>query len=130
MYSVDEKDAISPLPDVPQSSTGAPLPAILADEQRLLLAYLLGRHDPDWDGTSVTMVGADDADRAIAIVDFAHPLMHMFGPPNDEAFRGHPLADRGLRPYSAFAGSIAVASPIRIQLTLRASPAPTSASRL
>src|SRR5512134_3046796 len=25
----------------------------------------------------------------------------MFGPPNDEAFGGHPLAKRGLRPYSA-----------------------------
>jgi hypothetical protein len=24
----------------------------------------------------------------------------MFGPPNDEAFGGHPLARRGLRPYS------------------------------
>lgn len=24
----------------------------------------------------------------------------MFGPPNDEAFAGHPLAARGLRPYS------------------------------
>lgn len=24
----------------------------------------------------------------------------MFGPPNDEAFAGHPLADRGLNPYS------------------------------
>ena len=26
----------------------------------------------------------------------------MFGPPNDEAFDGHPLARRGLRPYGAF----------------------------
>jgi hypothetical protein len=27
---------------------------------------------------------------------------HMFGPPNDEAFRGHPLAARGLHPYGVF----------------------------
>jgi hypothetical protein len=27
---------------------------------------------------------------------------HMFGPPNDEAFSGHPLASRGLQPYRAF----------------------------
>jgi len=26
----------------------------------------------------------------------------MFGPPNDEAFSGHPLAARGLEPYSVF----------------------------
>jgi hypothetical protein len=26
----------------------------------------------------------------------------MFGPPNDEAFHGHPLAERGLHPYGAF----------------------------
>ncbi len=26
----------------------------------------------------------------------------MFGPPNDEAFAGHPLASRGLQPYGAF----------------------------
>ena len=26
----------------------------------------------------------------------------MFGPPNDEAFSGHPLASRGLHPYGAF----------------------------
>ena len=27
---------------------------------------------------------------------------HMFGPPNDEAFEGHPLSQRGLRPYAVF----------------------------
>ena len=26
----------------------------------------------------------------------------MFGPPNDEAFVGHPLASRGLGPYRAY----------------------------
>ena len=26
----------------------------------------------------------------------------MFGPPNDETFSGHPLADRGLHPYAVF----------------------------
>ena len=26
----------------------------------------------------------------------------MFGPPNDEAFDGHPLASRGLTPYAEF----------------------------
>lgn len=26
----------------------------------------------------------------------------VFGPPNDEAFSGHPLYSRGLRPYASF----------------------------
>jgi hypothetical protein len=26
----------------------------------------------------------------------------MFGPPNDEAFQGHPLASRGLEPYGTY----------------------------
>jgi hypothetical protein len=38
----------------------------------------------------------------IAIVRFVHPYAHLFGPPNDEAFSGHPLASRGLAPYSVY----------------------------
>jgi len=36
----------------------------------------------------------------IAIVYFDLARSHMFGPPNDEAFEGHPLYSAGLRPYS------------------------------
>jgi hypothetical protein len=35
-------------------------------------------------------------------VRFVRPYASMFGPPNDEAFAGHPLAERGLHPYGAF----------------------------
>ena len=101
MYRVDERDTVSPLPDTPQSSVGAPLPAILADEHRLLLAYRVEEPDPDWDGTYATVVDPGHRDMSIAIVDFVRPVLHMFGLPNDEAFAGHPLADRGLRPYAA-----------------------------
>jgi hypothetical protein len=38
----------------------------------------------------------------LAVVEFASPRAHLFGPPNDEAIRGHPLASRGLRPYRSF----------------------------
>lgn len=37
-----------------------------------------------------------------AIIDFQRYLSYMFGPPNDEAFDGHPLANRGLAPYGSF----------------------------
>jgi hypothetical protein len=36
-----------------------------------------------------------------ALVRFRGVCAAMFGPPNDEAFRGHPFAARGLGPYSA-----------------------------
>jgi hypothetical protein len=41
-------------------------------------------------------------DEPIAIVCFHGCRAHIFGPPNDEAFYGHPLASRGLRPYSVY----------------------------
>lgn len=47
------------------------------------------------------MVGPVDSDEPIVIVRFDRRT-HMFGPPNDEAFAGHPLAKRGLKPYGAF----------------------------
>jgi hypothetical protein len=99
MYDVDDHDQVVPVPDVPQSDVGAPLPLVLADEHRVLLGYLLGVHDPDWDGTSVRMVGPD-SDGPGAIVEFHRARSYYFGAPNDEAFAGHPLATRGLRPYS------------------------------
>lgn len=39
-------------------------------------------------------------DEPVALVEFTHAMAHMFGPPNDEAFSGHPLASRGVGPYS------------------------------
>jgi hypothetical protein len=36
------------------------------------------------------------------MLQFHIPLMHVLGPPNDEAFRGHPLWRRGLDYYSAY----------------------------
>lgn len=100
MYVVDDADEVVEL-SAPQSNVGAPLPLVLADEGTLLLAYLLQEHDPDWDGTYVTIVGMHHAGR-VAIVEFDRHRAFVFGPPNDEAFEGHPLASRGLEPYGAF----------------------------
>ena len=100
MYTVSPDDLVEELADVPQSCTGAPMPVIIADEHHLLLAYLTSQPDPKWDGTYVNVVTGDTKSVA-AIVAFARPSLHMFGPPNDEAFGGHPLARNGLRPYSA-----------------------------
>jgi hypothetical protein len=102
MYDVDERDQVTPLEDVPQSSVGAPLPFVLADEHRVILAYYLQNRPAGWDGTRVRMVDPMVSQEPIALVRFNRCVAHMFGPPNDEAFAGHPLANRGLRPYHAF----------------------------
>jgi hypothetical protein len=85
MYVVDGSDKVVGLPDLPQSSVGAPNPVVLAGEHHLTVAYLVQHSDGD-----------------VAVVRFTRPCASMFGPPNDEAFSGHPLARRGLEPYGAF----------------------------
>ena len=102
MYEVDDRDEVVCLDGVPEPDAGAPLPAVVADEGHLLLAYLVGEPDPGWDGSYVNVVSPDSEGLATALVEFRRPYAHLFGPPNDEAFAGHPLAGRGLRPYAAF----------------------------
>src|SRR3954452_623284 len=96
MYSVDSKDTVVEISDVPQSSVGAPSPMILASEHHLHLAYYLEDGPPDCDGTTVQVVGGNTTGEPVGLVEFKHAIAHMFGPPNDEAFSGHPLASRGL----------------------------------
>ena len=100
MYDVSGNDRVEELKSVPQSCTGAPMPIVLADEFHVLVAYLTSQPDPNWDGSYVNVV-TNDTESVVAIVNFVRPSLHMFGPPNDEAFGGHPLAKLGLRPYSA-----------------------------
>ena len=45
---------------------------------------------------------SDESNELCAVVAFKRPFAHMSRPPNDEAFEGHPLASRGLKPYSVF----------------------------
>lgn len=102
MYIVDDLDRVQELTDLPQSSGGAPLPVVVAVERALAVAYIVEDRDPNWDGRSVRVINAQTPGEHVAIVEFQRPLAHQFGPPNDEAFHGHPLADRGLHPYAGF----------------------------
>ncbi len=102
MYEVDEQDKVVELDDVPQSSIGAPLPLVVSDEHRLFLLYLVEETNQKWVGTTARSVSADSRNEMVAVVRFRRPYAHMFGPPNDEAFTGHPLSRRGLHPYGAF----------------------------
>lgn len=96
MYSVDERDRVLELKDVPQSSVGAPMPIVLSNEHRVLLGYIME------ETSAATAVDDDSHDEHFALIDFAVYSSYMFGPPNDEAFEGHPLASRGLSPYGSF----------------------------
>jgi len=102
MYEVDKKDKVITLNDIPQSSIGAPIPIVLAGEHDVLVTYYLQNTPKNWDGTTVKVISNETVDEPVAILKFSLCLAHMFGPPNDEAFSGHPLSDRGLEPYSAF----------------------------
>lgn len=102
MYAVDDLDAVVELTNVPQSSVGAPCPMILAGEHHLHLAYYLENEPEGWNGSTVRIVDESSSDEPCALVEFKGTYAHMFGPPNDEAFDGHPLAARGLDPYGAF----------------------------
>jgi len=102
MYSVDEKDRVVPIEDIPQSSIGAPIPVVLSDEFVTVVAFYLQNTPDDWDGTSVRIVSKETEDEPLALFRFSFCYASIFGAPNDEAFAGHPLADRGLEPYGAF----------------------------
>jgi len=102
VYTVDERDRVIQLDDVPQCSTGAPCPVVLAAESRVAVAYFLQNVPAGWDGSYARMVGPNSPDQLSAVVTFTSVKASMFGPPNDEAFAGHPLASRGLQPYGAF----------------------------
>ena len=104
MYSVGTfaKDKVTTLADMPQSSVGAPCPVVIADEHHLAVAYYLEVRDEKWEGTTVRVVGPESEGEPFAIVTFKRALAYFHGPPNDEAFSGHPLSKRGLRSYGAF----------------------------
>jgi hypothetical protein len=103
VYSVDDRDRVIEL-DLPQSSVGAPLPIVLADDSTLVVAYFLQEDaDPGWDGRTVRIVSHEDVEPA-AIVRFDLFERFSFGQPSDDMiFAGvHPLSERGLGAYGAF----------------------------
>jgi hypothetical protein len=101
-YTVDDRDSVQPLAGFPQSSIGAPTPIVIASEETLFVAFYLEQRDPNWDGTTCKVITPDTNDEPVAVVRFSGATAHFFGPPNDEAFSGHPLAARGLHAYGAF----------------------------
>lgn len=102
MYEIDQNDRVEELTEIPQSSIGAPIPVVLASEHKVAVAYYCENREEGWDGVSIKMINPFSSREPIAIVVFDRCTSHYFGPPNDEAFSGHPLAEIGLEPYGSF----------------------------
>jgi hypothetical protein len=100
VYNVDRKDTVFELSSPPRPDVGAPLPIVFATDYAVALAYIVSEPDPHWDGKYVEVVSPNTDGKIIALVTFRMPRAHMMGPPNDEAFNGHPLYGRGLKPYT------------------------------
>ena len=100
-YAVVGDDRAYEITEAPASSVGAPLPHVLAGEHELFLIYLAEDTSEDWDGSSVRMVGST-SEEPVAVIRFSRFIAHFSGPPNDEAFGGHPLSGRGLHPYGCY----------------------------
>jgi hypothetical protein len=81
---------------------GAPMPHLMVNDHRALLAFLLSEPDPAWDGSHVTIKSsADDRPEALGLVEFDFCTSAKLGAPNDEVFEGHPLNGKGREPYAA-----------------------------
>jgi hypothetical protein len=98
MYAIDKKDQVVELADIPKPDAGAPAPILLADEDRLIVAYYVQGPPIHWDPAELEDPDFEDVTASVSF-DF---LSFMFGYPNDEAIFGHPLYKRGLRPYGAY----------------------------
>lgn len=98
MYTIDKRDTLRELADIPFPPSELPEPLLLADEDTLVVSYLVGPP------STAQAVGASASplQAPAALVVFRDCFATHFGTPNDEAFASHPLADRGLRPYRAF----------------------------
>jgi hypothetical protein len=80
--------------------TGAPLPHLMVNDNRVLLAFLLSEPNPD--GTYVRVTSpSDEGAEPLALAEFDFCIAAKLGAPNDEVFKGHPLNGKGLEPYTA-----------------------------
>jgi hypothetical protein len=81
----------------PRWDTGAPLPHLISNGARAFVVCLADQPDPDWDGTYVTMVSADDSHPSLfVVIELLGCAEIRLGGPNDEAIAGHPLHGKGL----------------------------------
>jgi hypothetical protein len=85
----------------PRWSSGAPLPQVFSNGNKVYLLYYIETIDPDWDGSYVTPIdNKSEMQQKLALVEF-HGSTFRFGIANDEVFSGLPLSQKGLKYYEA-----------------------------
>lgn len=83
-------------------TAGAPMPHLMVNDNRALLAFLLSEPDPNWDGSyAIVKSPRDSRPEPLGLVEFDLCISARLGDPNDEVFEGHPLNGRGLEAYGA-----------------------------
>lgn len=85
----------------PKWDTGAPMPQVFSNGQKIFLIYLVNVHNPNWGGPYVTMTdNTGEALYPLALVEFnGHTF--RFGIANDEVYNGLSLWGKGLEFYAA-----------------------------
>jgi hypothetical protein len=101
LYTPDERDSVHEESDIPFPVGGAPLPSILATEERLLLAYYSEIRSSGVSPRKPVLVNEGFKGRVV-IVDFRLPVAFFSVPLSNETLEAHPLAHRGLVSYRVF----------------------------
>jgi hypothetical protein len=101
LYTPDERDTIHEETDIPPPVPGAPLPSVLATEERLLLSYYSEIHSPSASAHKPVLVN-EGFRGTVVIVDFHLPAAFFSVPLSNETLEAHPLAYRGLVNYRVF----------------------------
>ncbi|MBI1203361.1 MAG: hypothetical protein GC182_12700 [Rhodopseudomonas sp.] len=96
-----DRDVVRILDEFPQMNVGAPCPLMLADENRLAVAYYL-QIAPSSPADQATLHVVDPTKSLLsaALVKIKGCLAVRSGHPNDEALHGHRLYPRGLHAYA------------------------------
>jgi hypothetical protein len=89
------RDVVVLLNSVPHPAADASEPFVVANERRVAVAYRLDEAEFERFGPF------GEGDDPFCVVLFSEAAFHQFGPPNDDDLDAHPLAEHGLRRYSA-----------------------------
>mgnify|MGYP003636804497 CR=1 FL=1 len=95
------KIELSELSNIPECTTGAPLPVVVSDEEHVYLIYYSQDDDSSYYGEYPASINRR-VNGICAIITFEFCRIYKFGSPNDETLHGHPLYKYGLKHYSAF----------------------------
>jgi hypothetical protein len=101
LYTPDEHDAVFEEADSSRPLSGAPLPSIVAAENKLFLAYYTKLWLPEGRPNSPVLVSGSSLG-TISLTEFECPIAFFSVPVSNETFDAHPLAFRGLSGYGVF----------------------------